>query len=244
MHLKLIACEVFTREVCYCIANSPHTIDPEFTKIGSHTNSDKLRAIIQEKIDEANKGQRKYDALVLAYGLCGNATVGLYSRNLKIIIPRVHDCGGLLLESGLRFKEHFGENPSQPFWSSGHLERSKDGEVSEVTSWFNQTFTEYVRLYGEDNAKYLIESLKLAVPEERMVYIEIPETKRADNAVKSRIMARKEKKKYYKMEGSIRLIRDLTHGVWDKKYFLIMEPNQKTVGIYDWNEVIAAEEVI
>jgi hypothetical protein len=46
------------------------------------------------------------------------------------------------------------------------------------------------------------------------------------------------------MEGSIRLIRDLTHGVWDKKYFLIMEPNQKTVGIYDWNEVIAAEEVI
>ncbi len=40
MIIKLIACEVFTREACLCVANSPHTIDVEFTPKGAHNDPD------------------------------------------------------------------------------------------------------------------------------------------------------------------------------------------------------------
>ncbi len=36
MYFKLIACDVFTREVCHCIARSPHTVDVGFTEKGAH----------------------------------------------------------------------------------------------------------------------------------------------------------------------------------------------------------------
>ncbi len=243
MRIKLLACEVFTREVCYCIANSPHVVDPEFTKIASHNNSDELRRILQKKIDKAGSMQGKYDALLLLYGLCGNATVGLFSHNLKLVIPRVHDCGSLLLGSGQRFKECFGDNLSQPFCSVGYWERSEGRELEKLfVSLYNKTFEEYKKLYGEDNARYLRKRLESTNLNGKVVYIEIPETKIPGWAEKVRLKAKKEKREYSKITGDIRLIRDLIHGVWDENQFLIMKPNQKTVGIYDWDKVIEAED--
>lgn len=244
MRLKLVACEAFTREACYCIVDSPHVVDPEFTKIASHNNSDELRRILQNKIDEAGSISGKYDALLLLYGLCGNATVGLFSHNFKLIIPRVHDCCSLLLGSGRRFKECFGDNLSQPFWSVGHWERSKDCQSGKLFDpWFTKTFEEYKELYGEDNARYLREMAKLANIDEKVVYIEIPETRIPGWAEKLSLKAKEEKKQVSKIEGDIRLIRGLIHGAWDEKNYLIVKPNQKTVGIYDWDKVIEAEDV-
>lgn len=243
MRLKLLACEVFTREVCYCIANSPHVVDPEFTKIASHNNSDELRRILQKKIDEVGSMKGKYDAFLLLYGLCGNATVGLFSHNIKIIIPRAHDCGSLLLGSSQRFKECFGDNLSQSFCSVGHWERSKVCESEELfVSWYNKNFEEYKKLYGEDNARYLQKIAESTTLDEKVVYIEIPETKIPSCSEKVRLKAKNEKREYSKINGDIRLIRNLIHGNWDDKKFLIMKPNQKTVGIYDWDKVIEAED--
>jgi hypothetical protein len=45
MELKVIACEVFFREVCLCAATSPHRIDLEFTDKGAHDKSDLLRGV-------------------------------------------------------------------------------------------------------------------------------------------------------------------------------------------------------
>lgn len=37
MLLKVIACDVFTREVCHCVATTPHVVDLEFTPKGRTT---------------------------------------------------------------------------------------------------------------------------------------------------------------------------------------------------------------
>ncbi len=55
MKLKLIACEVLTREIGLCAAQSPHTIDIEFTKKNAHDNADNLRAIIAEKAKQLTR---------------------------------------------------------------------------------------------------------------------------------------------------------------------------------------------
>ena len=92
MLLKLISCNVFTREASLCLAESPHLVDAEFTELGEHINADKLRAKIQGMIDEASNSPRPYDAILLLFGLCGNACVNIEARNIPLVIPRAHDC--------------------------------------------------------------------------------------------------------------------------------------------------------
>lgn len=88
MLLKLIACNVFMREACWCIARSPHVIDVDFFELGEHMQPTRLKAALQAKIDEASRSAKNYDAILLLYGLCGNAAVGLQARSIRLVIPR------------------------------------------------------------------------------------------------------------------------------------------------------------
>ena len=58
MRLKVMACEVFTREICYCVAQSPHVIDLEFTPKDAHDKPERLRTLIQERIDAAHASDK------------------------------------------------------------------------------------------------------------------------------------------------------------------------------------------
>jgi hypothetical protein len=131
--LKVIACEVFTREVCHCVARTPYVVDLEFTEKGAHDRSDYLRATLQSKIDLVEASPRTYEAILLGFGLCGNSIAGLTARETPLIIPRAHDCCTLFLGSKERFQQHFAGNPSCPFSSSGYLERA-DSYVHEVNT--------------------------------------------------------------------------------------------------------------
>ena len=247
MVLKLIACEVFVREICHCVAKTPHVVDVEFTEKGAHDKSDFLRQLIQSRIDATEEAGRKYDAILLGYGLCGNATVNLLSRNLKVVIPRAHDCCTIFLGSKQKFKEYFAENPSLPFTSAGYMERG-DSCVREAsikrTLGLDRTYEEYVRLYGEDNARYIMESLRplsLDQQDHKVVYVEMPETGHLGYAEKCRAKAEAEGKEFLQLQGDIRLVRNLVFGEWDSGDFLLINPHQQTVGAHDWDEIIRAE---
>jgi hypothetical protein len=74
MRFRIIACEVLAREVYICAARSPHLIDVELVEKGLHNTPDMLRVELQERIDATRPVG--YDAILLGYGLCGNALVG------------------------------------------------------------------------------------------------------------------------------------------------------------------------
>ncbi len=249
MHLKLIACEVLTREVCHCVARSPHVIDVEFSEKGAHDESDVLRALIQSKIDQIQQADTAYDAVLLGYGLCGNSTVGLESRDTKLVIPRAHDCCTLFLGSKTAFKQHFAANPSQPFSAGGYIERGdeyvRDGSVGKLLGQ-DKTYDDYVRLYGEDNARYLVETLDASLhtgDSDKVVFIDVPETRVPRHAKECRARAEADGKHYVQLDGSIRLIRDLVFGEWNSDDFLIVEPHHRITGLYDWDEIIRAKEL-
>ncbi|MCL6476687.1 MAG: DUF1638 domain-containing protein [Firmicutes bacterium] len=163
MYLKLIACEVLTREVCRHVADSPHTIDLEFTPKGAHDDSETLRALIQSRIDEA-------EASPLGYGLCGNSTLSLTARRTRLVIPRAHDCCTLFLG------QHFADAPSTPFSALGYMER--DGAYTRTGLY--ATLEEYIARYGEENGRYIFETLYTsmkAAEGNRVVFIDLPETR-------------------------------------------------------------------
>jgi hypothetical protein len=246
---KLIACNVFIREVCWCVARSPHAVDLEFTELGEHAHSGKLRETIQAKIDAAENSGKSYEAILLLFGLCGNAGVGLCARKTPLVMPRAHDCCTILLGSKAKFQEHFQDNPSMPFGSSGYLERgeyflrTQDGQ-NQVH--YGDVYASYVEQYGEENAQYIWETLHPAASEgsenNRAVFIDIPETSHLGHAERFKQKAEEAGKEYIRLEGSLRLIRNLIFGQWDAEDFLIVRPGQKTVGVYDWSEIIRAKD--
>jgi len=246
MLLKLISCNVFQREVCWCLARSPHIVDFEFTELGEHAHSGRLRDLIQSRIDATEQAGKKYDAILLLFGLCGNATAGLSARQTQLVIPRAHDCCTILLGSKEKFAEHFKDAPSTPFSSAGYLDRGEyflrvDGGTSTVN--YGSSYAELVRQYGEEDAKYVWETMHppaLENAQTKAVFINLPETTPPEYIQRFQEKAAAAGKECVQLEGSLRLIDNFLRGQWDPQEFLIVTPGQKTVGVYDWDEVVRA----
>jgi hypothetical protein len=249
MLLKLIACNVFMREACLGIAHSPHVIDVEFLELGEHIHSDRLRQTLQAKIDRAEEDAKKYDAILLLYGLCGNAAVGLRVRKTRLVLPRAHDCCTILLGSKQRFQEHFEHAPSTPFSSIGYLERGEyfvRTDTGEGQIEYGDQYAALVEQYGEDNAKYIWENMHPESSEsgdKRVVFIDIPETSPLGGEQRFRNKAEQKSLEVARLDGDLRLIRSLLNGDWSDEDFLIVEPGHQTSGVYDWAEVVRATPV-
>lgn len=248
MLLKVIACEVFTREVCHCVARGPHAVDLEFTAKNAHDEPHLLRALLQERIDAAHTSGRAYDAVVLCLGICGNASVGLVSRGIPLIIPRAHDCCTIFLGSKERFKEHFGDNPSTPFSSVGYLEhggpyaRTADASLLQCLG-LDRSYDEYVNEYGEENARYIWDSMqpKQSAEQNRVVFIDIPEFADTPYADDCRRQAEADGKEFVMLKGSLRLIKKLIYGDWDNADIAVFPPGTSVAAVYDLDEVIRVE---
>ena len=241
MYLKIIACNVFFRELSYCAAQSPHTIDLDFFELGEHVHCDKLHKTIQSRIDQAEQAEKPYDAILLGFGLCGNAAKGLHAAKTRLIIPRAHDCCTILLGDKARFKEHFQDNPSTPFSSVGYMERGEyfvrqdDGQIM-----YGDAYAELVKQYGEDDAKYIWDSMhpKMEGMEDRAVFIDIPEIHFPEKIDAFKQKAEAEGKKFVLLQGSLNIIRNLVNGNWTDTDFLTVEPGQQITALYDWDCVL------
>jgi hypothetical protein len=245
MKLKLIACEVFTREIGLCAAHSPHTIDIEFTRKNAHDNADKLRQILQEKIN--NTDDENYDAILLGIGLCGNATAGIRAGKTRLIIPRAHDCCTFFLGSRHKFKDVFENRQSTPFTSVGYMERGTslmhDTSDFAAESGLKQSLEDYIEIYGEESGNYLWDTLHQNTEDQNkdIIYIEIPELEHLGFAEKAMQWADENGKNFIKEIGSISLIRKLLSGDWNEEEFLTINPSEKIDPVYDWNKIIQAK---
>ncbi len=247
MRYKLISCEVFFREICLAAARSPHIIDVEFTDKGAHDRSEILRELLQQKIDLAD-ATKKYDAILLGFGLCGNSTLHLQARSVPLVIPRAHDCCTLFLGSRQRFQHYFKDNPSMPFSAAGYMERG-DSYVHEdgyrLMMGADHSLMDLVEKYGEENARYIWESLhpdSAAYDHHKVVYIEIPETSGLGYAQICREKAVADGKEFVLLTGDMRLLEMLTQGHWPEDEFLIIQPGEKIKAVYDWDRILSTEK--
>lgn len=240
--LKLISCNVFLREACLAISQSPHVVDPEFHKLGAHENAARLHREIQESIDAAEGNG--YDAIVLGYGLCGNAAVGITARCIPVVMPRAHDCCTIFLGSKERFKECFSRNLSAQWSCTGYMERAEDYFRETDTGkllGLDRTYKDFVREYGEENARYIWETLYRRLEPEDYIFIDIPEIPSSWHLEKLRALAAQKGKEVKVLEGSMRLLRGLMQGDWDERDYLIVPPGRSVAALYDCDTVVTLE---
>lgn len=120
MRLKVISCNVMSRELRFCASRSPHAIDISFLHQGLHEFPKRLNDSITEALSEVYPGQ--YDYLLLNYGLCGNGTLDIGYDSLPIIIHNVHDCIPLLLGDGNLHRAYTETSPGTFWYSPGWID--------------------------------------------------------------------------------------------------------------------------
>ena len=237
---KLIACEILYRELCYCAALSPNIVDLQFLPKGLHDlGEQKMTARLQEAIDGVDR--ERYQAILLGYALCNNGIRGLRSP-LPLVVPRAHDCITLLLGSKERYQEVFHANPGTYFESTGWVERNEaaEGGISEQLG-LRKSYEDYVREYGEDNAKYLMEVLGDGLHNySAYAYIgsSFGDFRHYERRTEEDAQARGWS--FHRLEGDLGLLRRLVDGPWDAADFLVVQPG-RTIGPSHDAGVIRAE---
>jgi hypothetical protein len=138
----VIACATVIEEMSPFL---PDEVPSETLDFGLHLRPEGLRRVLQQKIDEASPHA---DALLLGYGLCSMAVVGLRATTAHLVIPRVDDCIAIFLGSCNAYKEQSEKEPGTYYLTKGWIEVG------------DSPFSEYERLvekYGEAKAGRMIQ---------------------------------------------------------------------------------------
>jgi hypothetical protein len=206
----------------------------ELFRRGLHDIPSDLRAKLQDHINRS----QGYDAVVLAYGLCGQGTAGLMAGNIPLVIPRAHDCITLFLGSRQRYIEQFTNFPGTYWYTQDYIERDDgSGAVLSVGSGsdieIQAIHNDYIQKYGKDNADYLMEVMGAWQDHyRRAVFIDmgISDGKLAENEAQTK--ATRRGWTLERMIGDRNLIRRLIDGDWEND-FLVLQPGQQVKMTYD-----------
>lgn len=243
MRLKLIACEIFFREMCAAVARSVNQVDLEFLPKGLHdvgqAEMGRRLAAALARVDES-----RYEAILLGYGLCNNGVVGLEARKIPLVVPRGHDCITLFLGSKERYLQYFQTHPGVYFKTSGWIERGENQQNPASIAQrlgMAQTYEELVAKYGEDNARFLYEELcNMTRNYWALAYIEMGIEPDDRFERHTRELAAQRNWKFEKLQGDMRLIQALVDGPWDEDRFLVVPPGHRVAASFD-ERIIRAE---
>jgi RNA binding exosome subunit len=212
----------------------------------THVEPETLRVLIQEKLIETEQSRRVYDAVILGFGLCGNAVIGL-SCSIQMVIPRAHDCCTLFMGSKESFLAEFGNALSTRWMTTGYYERTVSSNtgyrVQDTQDNYKTSaqYMEFLEKYDAETAEYLWETLHPKIESHEAVYIKIDgfeyhdalqqyKQRMEDNDIELRVAT-----------GNVSLLKALIDADWDDERFLRIPAGQKIVGVYDMDQVMRAE---
>lgn len=207
--IKFIVCDVIYDELKNKISEKWKVVSFEKRL---HEHSDKLREKLQ---DEINKSQ-DYDIIVLGYGLCGNGVVGLVSKKVTLVIPRIDDCISLFLGSVEERKKQLKTEPGTYFLTRGYLGEAEDFIVSGLSEIKNK--------YSEETWQWIIKEMLKNY--RRIIFINTENYNPSEWRKKAKCEAVKLGLRFEEVKGSNRFLNKIINGNWDDQ-FVIVKPGVK-----------------
>ncbi|MBN1315278.1 MAG: DUF1638 domain-containing protein [Anaerolineales bacterium] len=205
----VIACATVIEEMLPCI---PEGIGTRTLEFGLHTNPKALNVALQEAIDEAGKTA---DTVLLGYGLCSQAIIGLVSTDCRLVIPRVDDCISIFLGSREAYTTQAKLVPGTYYLTKGWL------EVGDTP------FGEYdymLEKMGRERADRMIQLVLKNYS--RLAFINTGLKGLESYRRQSQELATRFNLRFEEIEGSDALVKKLIQGPWDDE-FIVLEPGQK-----------------
>jgi hypothetical protein len=205
---KVIACATVIEEM---LAHLPSDTDHCVLDFGLHVNPEVLRGALQETIDASASSA---DTILLGYGLCSQAVVGLRANGCTLVVPKVDDCIAIFLGSEQAYKAQHRAEPGTYYMTKGWIEAG-DSPFGEFSSMVEQ--------YGEKKACYLMG--KLLKNYTRLALINTGEYELERYRDYCRRTAEQFSLRFEEIPGSNTLIKKLLHGPWDDE-FVVAHPGE------------------
>ena len=247
MRIHIIACRIFERELGYLSAVSDNQIDLTWFGRGLHNTPEVLCERLIGAVDElyrqieARELEHRPDAIVLGYGLCSKAVVGIRCRDIPIVIPRTDDCIALFMGSQERYIKEFADAHGAYWLNSGWLEQS--ARLFDSDDFKRRRWLEYAEKYGEDNADYLIEvesSWEKNYSTLGYIHSEIHDS--PANLRRAGEEAERKGWRLRELDGDLRLLRMMTEGTWNDEEFLILKPGETVAADYSGKKLRAVRD--
>jgi hypothetical protein len=203
---KVIACATVIEEMLPFI---PTEMAYQVLDFGLHLSPGKLKEKLQDEIDISSLD---YDTILLGYGLCSLAVVGLMAKSCSLVIPKVDDCIAIFLGSSQAYSEQTKKEPGTYYLTKGWI------EVADTP------FDEYERLvtkYGQERADYIMKAMLKHYT--RLVYIDTGHADKQPYLDYARKTADQFNLRFEEIPGSNELVLKMLTGPWDDD-FLIVEP--------------------
>lgn len=189
----------------------PSGMQHQVFDFGLHVNPDKLRRNLQEAINSVSE---EIDTIILGYGLCSQAVIGIKATRCRLVVPRVDDCIAIFLGSRSAYNTQCHLEPGTYYLSKGWI------EVGDTP------FAEYDRLiqrYGTERAERIIQ-LMLA-NYKRLALINTGQYDLERYREYARRTAERFGLRYEEIEGSNALIKKMINEPWDDE-FVVIQPGE------------------
>jgi hypothetical protein len=212
---KVIACATVIEEM---LPYLPADMAYEVLDFGLHLSPAKLKDRLQQAVDASGAD---FDTILLGYGLCSLAVIGLRANQCTLVMPRVDDCIAIFLGSHQAYSEQAKKEPGTYYLTKGWI------EVADTP--FDE-FERMVAQYGEARAARLMETMLKHYT--RLVYIDTGHSDKQRYIDYARKTADKFDLRFEEIPGSNALILKMLTGPWDQE-FLVVEPG-KTITYLDF----------
>ncbi|MCB8976105.1 MAG: DUF1638 domain-containing protein [Ardenticatenaceae bacterium] len=206
---KVIACATVIEEM---LPLMPPDLAYEVLDFGLHLVPGSLKTRLQEAIDAACEDG--YDTVILGYGLCSMAVVGLQTRTASVVIPRVDDCIACFLGSREAYTAQNKKEPGTYYLTKGWIEVSDT-----ILDEYNRT----VAKYGEARADRIMRVMLAHY--KRLVYIDTGTDNQDHYREYARKVAERFNLRFEEVKGSDDLIYRTIFGPWDDE-FVVAKPGQ------------------
>lgn len=237
MRIHIVACRIFARELSALAATSRNDIDITWIARGLHNVPSNLRERIICTLDdiyaqlERRELEFRPDYIVLGYGLCSNAVVGVECRDIPIVVPRTDDCIALFMGSQERYMKEFANSGGAYWLNSGWLEHS--ARLFNQDDLRRKHWLEYAEKYGAENADYLIEVEQGWMANySTLGYIHSSIFEKPEYIDIARREARANSWRMREIDDDPRMLRMMVDGSWNEAEFLILKPGERIAADY------------
>lgn len=185
----------------------PPGIKHDVFDFGLHVNPDKLRATLQEAVNQVGED---IDTILLGYGLCSQAVIGLKSERCTLVVPRVDDCISIFLGSRSAYRQQCKAEPGTYYLTKGWI------EVGDTP------FSEYeksVERFGEKRAERL---MKIMLGNyKRLALINTGQYELERYRDYARKTAERFGLRFEEIEGSNTMVQKMINGSWDDEFIVV-----------------------
>jgi hypothetical protein len=198
---KLIACATVIEEMLPLI---PPGLSYEVLDFGLHSNPERLHKALQAALDAV---AQDFKTVLLGFGLCAKAAVGLKSDHSTIVIAKADDCITIFLGSAEHYRQQQRNEPGTLYLTKGWIESGTPlDEQRQIMA----------QRYGEAKADFLFK--KMLQGYRRLAFINTGNYELQKYRIRSQEIADRLGLRYEEIRGDNALVQKLLSGPWDDDF--------------------------